>query len=366
MKKNVSKFAPGISKDTALLPSGFVDLLAPEANAEAKAIAVLVDEFVSFGYERVKPPLIEFEVSLLGAGGSGAMLADDTFRVMDPISHKMMGVRSDITPQIARLARSRLAQDARPLRVSYSNDVLRTRGSQYRTERQFCQVGCEIIGSESTQADIEAIVVALVGLKRLGLSDITVDLCVPRLVDYVLEAAPLSEDIQGAIKEAVDRKDIDGIRDLDAQMGAVFSELFAASGTARDVMDPLLGVALPSKAAALVVKLYDVCRGVIEALDVLGYDDVSLTIDSLEFKGFDYQSDVAFTFFSAAVRGEIGRGGRYQISDESAVGFTLYMDTVRSAMVAGAEPHVKEVPAETGWDEILAMKSDGFVVKRRL
>ena len=364
----MNKTNPKSANDAALLPSGFVDLLSPEANAEARAIKVLMDEFVSFGYERVKPPMAEFEASLMVAGGPGEKLAEDTFRVMDPVSHKMMGIRSDITPQIARLASSRLVDEDRPLRFPYANDVLRTRSSQQRVERQFCQVGCEIIGGDSVQADIEASVVALVGLKRLGLTDLTLDLCVPRLVDLVLEASDLDVEDQVAIREAADRKDVDFITQIDETHGQVFAGLLNATGDARDTIEALLDVPLPPSAAAMVVGLNDVCRGVLRALDELGFDDVSLTIDSLEFKGFDYQSGVSFTLFSRAVRGELGRGGRYNVAGvaqpESAVGFTLYMDTIRSGMAPCEAQDVKHVSADTSWDELMDLKSKGFVVVR--
>ena len=101
----------------ALLPGGFADLLPSEAEQEARAITVLMETFASFGYARVKPPLVEFEDSLL-APGPGAALAHDTFRLMDPLSHRMMGIRSDMTPQIARIASSRLTKEVRPLRLA--------------------------------------------------------------------------------------------------------------------------------------------------------------------------------------------------------------------------------------------------------
>jgi len=352
-----------------LLPSGFVDLLAPEANAEAKAISVLMDEFMSFGYERVKPPLAEFEASLLADGGPGSALAEDTYRVMDPLSHKMMGIRSDITPQIARLASSRLAGEERPLRLCYANDVLRTRSSQQRIERQFCQVGCEIIGEASSEADVEAIVVAVIGLKALGIEDLTLDLCVPRLVDAVLMASPFDGDTLYAIKEAADHKDIEAIRKLDQELGHIFAGLLAAAGPAEDGMEQLLDVGLPPEAAAMVVQLNDVCRGVRRALEELGYEDVSLTIDPLEFKGFDYQSGVGFTFFGRDIRGEIGRGGRYDVAaeePETAVGFTLYMDTIRRGMPPVERAQMKRVSADTGWDELVTLKKAGHIVVRAL
>ena len=118
-----------LSQNNALLPSGFEDLLPPQAEAEYAAIATLMGVFRGFGYARVKPPLAEFEESLL-APGPGAALTQETFRVMDSDTHRMMGLRSDITAQIARIALSRLSEEKRPLRLTYANDVIRTRASQ--------------------------------------------------------------------------------------------------------------------------------------------------------------------------------------------------------------------------------------------
>ena len=108
---------PGPSNDNlhkALLPQGLRDLLPPDAEAEAEAVGRLVAVLSGHGYERVKPPLVEFEETLLA--GAGAAIASDTFRTLDPASHRMIGVRADMTPQIARIAASRLAHAARPLR----------------------------------------------------------------------------------------------------------------------------------------------------------------------------------------------------------------------------------------------------------
>src|SRR4029450_8040271 len=90
-------------------PAGLADLLPPDAAREARAIGVAIERFAAFGYERVKPPLVEFEESLLG--GPGAALAPQTFRLMDPVSQRMMGVRPDMTVQVARIAVTRLKHE---------------------------------------------------------------------------------------------------------------------------------------------------------------------------------------------------------------------------------------------------------------
>ena len=117
-----------------LLPAGLYVLLPPEAEIEAAVTARLMGVLAAHGYERVKPPLVEFEDTLLS--GAGAAMASDTFRTMDPVSHRMIGVRADMTPQVARIAAARLGNAPRPLRLSYAGQVLRITGSEIRPERQ--------------------------------------------------------------------------------------------------------------------------------------------------------------------------------------------------------------------------------------
>ena len=105
-----------LPNNRALLPAGLRDLLPPDAETEASAVEALMEVFASHGYQRVQPPLLEFEDSLLA--GSGAAVSEQTFRLMDPVSQRMMGLRADTTPQVARIATTRLARAPRPLRLS--------------------------------------------------------------------------------------------------------------------------------------------------------------------------------------------------------------------------------------------------------
>ena len=119
----------------ALLPAGLQDLLPPDAEREAGVEQSLVACFAASGYERVKPPLMEFEETLLS--GAGVAVAKESFRLMDPVSQRMMALRADITPQVARIAATRLGAARRPLRLCYGGQVLRVRGGQLRPDRQF-------------------------------------------------------------------------------------------------------------------------------------------------------------------------------------------------------------------------------------
>lgn len=116
-----------------LLPEGLRDVLPPDAAFENEVMERLARTFSLNGYSLVKPPLIEFEDTLLS--GVGADMGERIFRMLDPSTHRMLGVRNDITTQIARIAATRLAADPRPLRLTYSGPVLRVKGTQIEPER---------------------------------------------------------------------------------------------------------------------------------------------------------------------------------------------------------------------------------------
>src|SRR5205814_5077322 len=189
----------------ALLPAGLYDLLPAEAQVEAEVTARLTGVLASHGYERVKPPLVEFEETLLS--GAGSAMASDTFRIMDPISHRMIGVRADMTPQVARIAATRLAHRPRPLRLSYAGQVLRVKGSEMRPERQIGQVGAELIGAEGPPADVEAVAVAAEALQAVGVPHLSVDLTLPTLVPAIVDAYGLAGPREAALRAAPDHKD---------------------------------------------------------------------------------------------------------------------------------------------------------------
>lgn len=327
-----------------LLPKGFEDLLPPEADAEFRGIGILMKAFARFGYDRVKPPLVEFEESLL-APGPGASCAQQTFRMMDPLSEKMLAMRSDITPQIARIATTRMADAPRPLRIAYANDAIRTRASQQRTFRQFAQVGCELVGGAENDDIIEMAVIALKGLSDVGLDKVTIDFSLPDIVDAVFEAA-------GADKDALDS--------LRAQL----------AGTSDKAIARLEALGLSEDALTQVRELKTVIARVQKAADELGISGVSYTVDPLETKGFEYHSGVVFTLFSPDAHGEIGRGGRYAIDcdgdvcAEAAAGFTLYMDTVRTAMPAFIGKPRVFVSMDAGWDVLQRLQNEKYITVR--
>jgi ATP phosphoribosyltransferase regulatory subunit len=316
----------------ALLPQGFRDLLEPDAAHEAEVVARLVAVLERHGYERVKPPLAEYEDNLLS--GAGAAMAKETFRLMDPVSQRMIGLRADMTPQVARIAATRLKNMPRPLRLCYAGQVLRVRGTEIRPERQVGQVGAELIGSDAIAADIEVVATAAEGLFGLGISGLSVDLTLPTLVPAVCRGFGLSGAAADSVRAALDHKDAAMTAAVGGAASALLGRLLEAAGAVVKVLPALAALDLPPEAAAERARLVAVVEGLRQAAP-----DLAITIDPVENRGFEYHTGTSFSFFARGVRGELGRGGRYRTGEagEPATGFTLYTDTVLPATPA-AQP----------------------------
>jgi ATP phosphoribosyltransferase regulatory subunit len=343
----------------ALLPAGLMDVLPPLAAFEAATVERLVGAFARYGYERVKPPLIEFEETMLA--GSGQALTTETFRLMDPVSQKMLALRPDMTMQVARIAASRLGHRPRPLRLSYAGQVMRVRGSQLRPERQFGQVGAEVIGSGEAAADIEVILMATETLMAAGVPCLSVDLGVPSLVAALLADARLDPMTAATLQAALDRKDIPAVRTLAPAIGGrtaqLLTRLIAATGPADWAIAQVAGLDLPAAARAERAALAEVHAGLTAAAP-----DLTITIDPVEHRGFEYHSGVSFSLFSPAVPGELGRGGRYRSEPgEACTGVTLIMDAVLAALATPSPEPRLFVPVTHG-TVAARLRAEGWIV----
>ena len=307
--------------ERGLLPAGLSDVLHPNAKIQAKKIEKLLDTFSSFGYLRIKPPLVEYEDSLLSEG-PGNVLKDSTFRIMDPLSQKMMALRSDMTAQISRISSTRMSHLPRPLRLSYSGDVLRVNGDSFNMERQKTQVGAELIGNESVTIDAEIILVCLESLSSIDINDITLDLNLPFLRAYLLRNIPVSS--RNIINEAIDRKDKNVIKKLKIDSALQILKLMEAAG---DYESSKINLSLLGSNDFL-SKALDYLLNVAKIIKK-NNPSVNITLDPLENRGFKYHSGLSFTIFSKNFRGEIAKGGRYlTVSNETATGCTIYTEKI--------------------------------------
>jgi ATP phosphoribosyltransferase regulatory subunit len=317
--------------DADLLPEGLEDLLPAEAAAGQRAMRAMLDAMDSHGYDRVVPPLIEFERSL--AGRMSGIRTRRMFRFVDPASLRTLALRSDITPQVGRIAETRLASAPRPLRLCYAGPVVTIRGDGLDPARERLQVGAELIGADSAAAAGEIAALAIEALEAAGAQGLSIDLTLPDLVD-TLAADALPAERLADVRRALDAKDA--------------GRLAAAGGEAYA---PLLYAAGPFDRAIAALAEFD--RAGVLAERIAGLREIAgrigatarVTLDPGERHGFEYQSWFVFTLYADGARGALGRGGTYRIRREAgqgevATGFSLYPD----ALIERAE---REAPRDT-------------------
>ena len=220
-----------------------------------------------------------------------------TFRMMDPVSHRMIGVRADMTPQIARIAATRLGGAPRPLRLSYAGQVLRVRGSEIRPERQVGQVGAELIGAAGPAADVEAIAVAGEALAALGVPHLRSTSLLPTLVPAIAEAYDMGGKRAAALRAALDHKDAAAVTALAGKAGMLLEQLLLAAGPAAATLAALDRLDLPGRARAERARLGAVLDGLAAAAL-----ELKVTVDPVENRGFEYHTGISFTFFAGGPR----------------------------------------------------------------
>jgi ATP phosphoribosyltransferase regulatory subunit len=311
-------------KPSNLLPEGFHDALPPYAEAASRLERDVLDTLASHGYARVMPPLAEYEDGLT-EGMQGASRSD-LMRFVDPISQRTLALRPDMTMQIGRIAKTSLADRQRPLRLSYSGQVLKLRSGQLQPERSRLQIGAELIGSDSVVAASEIVSVAIEALERAGVAGITVDFTLPDLIDILAAGPlPLNQTQIAEVRGELDMKDAGGL----SAMGATgYLPLIEATGPFDEAMAKLRAFdsdELLSSRLDGVSQIADSIRG-----------QASLTLDPTERHGFEYQNWFGFTLYADSFIGALGRGGSYEIAradgqSEAAVGFSLYPDPLINA-----------------------------------
>ena len=317
--------------DRDLLPEGLEDRLPSGAAAAARVTRAAIDLLESHGYDRVQPPSIEFEKSL--ASRMEGVRPRRMFRFVDPASLRTLALRSDMTPQVGRLAATSLAGAARPLRLCYAGQVLTIKGDGLDPTRERLQLGAELIGSDSVAAAAESVAMAIEALRAAGAQGISVDFTLPDLVDTLAaEALPLPADAIEAVRRELDAKDAGGLVEAG---GEAYLPLLTAIGPFDTAIERLAAIDAGGVLASRIAGLREI------AARVSGLARV--TLDPSERHGFEYQSWFGFTIYAEGLPGALGRGGTYRIltkaagQHEPATGFSLYPDPLIAALAA-AEP----------------------------
>jgi ATP phosphoribosyltransferase regulatory subunit len=316
--------------NTWLLPEGIEELLPPEA-AQVEALRRrLLDLYQTWGYELVMTPFIEYLDSLLT--GTGSDLDVHTFKLTDQVSGRMMGVRADITPQVARIDAHKLRRDT-PTRLCYMGSVLRTRSKHFGGTRNPLQVGAELFGHDGIASDVEILLLMLETIRAAGVRQLHVDLGHVGIYRALVKQTGLDHVQEMALFEALQRKAIPEIKalitgfDLSDGDASMLNALAQLNGdeTVLDTARELLAAASTEVHEAL-----DYLQQV--AVEVQRRNpDLSIHFDLAELRAYHYQTGVVFAAFTPGSGTEIARGGRYNDVGKAfgrarpATGFSAYL-----------------------------------------
>ena len=308
-----------------VLPEYIDDILPAEAEAIEQIRRTLLDHFKEHGYRLVQPPLLEHLDSLLT--GTGHDLELQTFKVTDPLSGRLLGVRADITPQVARID-AHLLNEAGVTRLCYAGSVLRTIATGLAQSREVLQIGAELYGDAQIGADQEVVGLLLSSLASVSVRGLHLDLGHVGVYRALANGARISGDgSDSELFTALRNKDVPTVAELTGKLPAAWRDAFAVLPTLYGPADEVLTAArerLPDTPAI---------AGALAALATLAksaqphVDD--LHIDLADLRGYHYQTGASFSVFTAGEPNSIGRGERYDGIGKAfgrarpATGFTL-------------------------------------------
>ena len=297
-----------------LLPDGVDELLPPEAWNVELVRRELLDLYSRNGYQLISPPLIEYLESLLT--GTGNDLDLQTFKVTDQLTGRLMGVRADITPQVARID-AHLLQNKGISRLCYVDTVLHTRPAHIQTNRNPLQIGCELFGEASSNADIEVISLMLATLSSVGIPNIHIDLAHVGIYKGLIESSSLDGDTEEKIFDALSRKSIPELDALAKNVDTDSNIIFLI----RDIANLSGGIGALDEIERAVTAL-NLSRSnlVIDAINELRliatqvhkrFDQVEIGFDFCELRGYNYHTGILFSAFSSCHGYALAKGGRY-------------------------------------------------------
>ena len=299
------------------LPEGIDELTGNQANAFESARRELLDLYQSWGYEIVVPPMIEYADNLVLNSKS---IDDKTFKFLDSASTRMLGVHSDITPQVARIDSKRdNSEDI--YRYCYINAILQTKADDFYASRSPIQAGVELYGFKGIDADIEVIVLMLSSLNILGISSPTLSLGNTAIFNALCDSANLEDKDKSALRDIFRRKSVPDLNNFLSQNqikeSSKFKSLVNLDGDA-EVLDDAL-------------KIFKGMPSIIEAIndlrklnDFFKDYDIKLMFDLGEVKAYEYHDGIVFAAYSQKFSKAIAQGGRYD-------GLSQSFDSTREA-----------------------------------
>jgi ATP phosphoribosyltransferase regulatory subunit len=348
------------------LPENFSDSLPSEARAIEDLRRNLLDLYRCYGYELVSPPLIEYLDSLLT--GTASDLDLQTFKLVDQLSGRTLALRSDMTPQVARIDAHLLNRQG-IARLCYVGSVAHTRPRGFFSNREPIQIGAELYGHAGLEADIEVIELMLSSLKAAGAEHVRVDLSHHAIVAELLKSVNgVDEDTLFALLQAKDVPSLEALlsKDFPQQVGAwiALTDLY---GTVTASIN-----AAPSNVLQQARKLLPNTKGIQKALleleqltqaaQLLRFEGVTLAIDLADVRSYRYHNGVTFSAWVAEAPDAIARGGRYDNIGEAfgrprpATGFSLELREMARLWSDGSGAVSRAISAPWSDDPILAQE----------
>ncbi|MBV1875080.1 MAG: ATP phosphoribosyltransferase regulatory subunit [Cycloclasticus sp.] len=299
-----------VKKNNWMLPEGIEALLPTDAARLEKMRRELLDLFQSWGYQYVIPPMVEFRDTLLT--GTGSELALQTFNLTDQISGKALGVRADMTPQVARMASHHLYNGV-PTRLCYLGSVLQARGAKIEKSRSPIQVGVELYGSQHIKSDVEIIRLMLETLAIAGLQEVHLDLGHVAIFRGLAKNAGLAKEQEAELFEVLQRKATEELEELlttfklNSAWHNAFYQLLSLNGDVSVLDDARDSLAIGGRE---VIQAINELQDAAELLQSI-YPALSLYFDLGELRCYQYQTGIVFAAFVPGFGSEVARGGRY-------------------------------------------------------
>jgi ATP phosphoribosyltransferase regulatory subunit len=285
-----------------VLPENIEDILPPAAQGIERTRAKLLELFRVHGYELVIPPMLEYLESLLT--GTGHDLDLRTFKLVDQLSGRMMGVRADITPQVARID-AHLLNRRGVTRLCYAGSVLHTRPRGLDATREPLQIGAEIYGHAGIESDLEIQRLLAKALAVCGVADARLDIGHVAVFRAICRHGRVAAELESEIYEGLAAKDLSALR-------ASTKGLPAATRKALLSLPELYGDAAVLDRARRALPDFPEIRMALRDLKVLSRNvNLPISVDLADLRGYHYHSGVAFAAYAPAVSGAVALGGRY-------------------------------------------------------
>ena len=360
--------------DRWLLPDGVEDMLPSQAKKLEEVRRRLLDLFSTWGYDYVIPPMIEYLESLLT--GTGGDLDLKTFKVVDFLTGRTMGVRADITPQVARIDAHSLNRDG-VARLCYAGTVVQAQTDSMLASRTPLSVGAELFGDSTSKADTEIVSLMVESLKSLGFDAVHVDLGDVDIFRQLMLSFKLNADQQELLFEAVQRKSVAEISSHCAS--------FCLSEADSLMLTQLPGLTGNDSVLERARSLFKTHKGIVASIDNLQqvadtiagrFTDLDIYFDLSELRGYAYHTGIVFAAYVDGSRSVVAKGGRYdRIGDvfgreaRGATGFSIDVRSLTEKVMFPEESRkciwIPEVPTgeeDSLWQQIQQLRVEGYIV----